>query len=538
MKKTVCLLLALTFVTASFFACSGAPETTSESLTDPVTTEEVTTVEITTEEITTEEVTTEEETEPEETIPEFIVVEDEEATLTLPRTFGSHMVLQRDAEIRVFGKSNRDGAVIRGTFKEQTAYALVKNGEFTLKFAPEPASVEQAELTVEDDKGNSVKFEDVLVGDVWLISGQSNANISLLEIGGGLKKFPAFDENENMRIFMQRPDYYLDNPKLVKDPCDDFPDPKVMWKKPDKAASLEFSALGFFFGRRMSSDLGIPVGVINIAANGAQIQELMTKAAAKRVKLTTSYKVKPGGFFNGMVHPFVGISFKGMVFFQGESEGGMDSTAKKYDEYLKEYVADMKNQFGFDFAFYAIQLSSYSKASQTNFGRVNYVRFGQYQAMADMDNENLLPSYDLRSPDYYFDYMHSPKKEETADRVADLVLAKEYGIGDKNDFLAPMPEKITLSEDKTTVTVKFKNVRDGLVSKSGTESVNGFYVGTEKKLKAAEAEIVSKDTVLVHVPEDAETEKIAYAFDVVINEQNTQLYNSGNMPALAFWQDL
>ncbi len=542
MKKIVCLLLTVIFALSALFACggdSGSTAATADAPTEKVRTTEAQSTEKITEEATTEEQTEPApETEPPETVPEFNVAEDAEATLTLPKTFGSHMVLQRDADIRVFGKSNRDGAVIRGTFKEQTVYTVVKDGEFTLTFAPEPASADQAELLVEDDKGNSVKFEDVLVGDVWLISGQSNANISLEEIRTGLKKLPDFNGDDPMRIFMQRPDYYLANPKLVHQPCDDFLDPDVKWKKPDYLSSMKFSALGLFFGRRLMSDLGIPIGVINIAANGARIQELMTKEAAKNVKLTTSYAMKPGDFFNAMVHPLLGISFKGMVFFQGEAEGGVISTAKKYGTYLKAYVEDMKKQFGIDFAFYEIQLSSYSEKSLPNFGEVHYVRFGQYQGMVDMDNENILPSYDLRSPDTYFDYIHSPKKEQLANRVADLVLAKEYGIGDKNDFLAPMPTEITLSEDKKTVTVKFKNVCKGLVSKSGDASVNGFYVGTESKMKAAEAEIISSDTVLVHVPAGANTKKIAYAFDVVINEENTQLYNSKDMPALAFWQDL
>ena len=296
MKRTVCLLLVFIFALSALFACGGGPDvTTAPAGTQPAagqTTEKPAEATAAKTEPDTEpetEPVTEPETEPPETVPEFIVVEDEEATLTLPKTFGSHMVLQRDADIRVFGKSNRDGSVIRGTFKEQTVYAVVKDGKFTLKFAPEPASAEQAELLVEDDKGNSVRFEDVLVGDVWLISGQSNANISLEEIRTGLKKLPDFNADDPMRIFMQRPDFYLANPKLVNDqPCDDFLDPDVMWKKPDYLSSLRFSALGLFFGRRLFSELGIPIGVINIAANGARIQELMTKEAAKSVKLTTS----------------------------------------------------------------------------------------------------------------------------------------------------------------------------------------------------------------------------------------------------------
>ena len=547
MKRLFCLLLCLSSISVLFSCGVTQEETTSEETKmNDVTAADTesgksTEAETMFPEFTTVDETTGAETEPEETIPDFVVVEDKEAIMTLPKTFGSHMVLQRDADIRIFGRSNRDGAVIRGTFKDQTVYAIVKEGAFTLTFKPEPASKDPAELKIEDDKGNVVKYDDVLVGDVWLFAGQSNANISLREIlrsiKGGFANQPEYNGNDPIRYFMQRPDYYIMYPDYAKEPCDDFYDPDVMWKKPDQSASLDFSALGFWFARRLTKEIGVPVGAVCIAANGAEIQELMSKEAALSVGLKTSLKVGPGGFFNTMVNPLLGISFKGMVFFQGESEGGDGAAkAKNYAEYLKAYVTDMKEKFDYDFPFYNFQLSSYSKESlvKANFRWVNYVRFGQYDAMLEMENENLIPSYDLRSPDGHSDYMHSPRKEEQADRVLDLILAKEYGVGNKNDFLAPVPVEIKLSEDKKTITVKFKNTGDGLVSKSGTEIVNGFYIGNDAKLTAAQAEIVSNDTVLVHVPQNAKTDKIAYAFDVVIDEENTQLYNSNGLPALAF----
>ena len=278
--------------------------------------------------------------------------------------------------------------------------------------------------------------------------------------------------------------------------------------------------------------------MICTAASGAQIQEIMPKEAAKKCKLGASLKVATGGFYNGMMAPLEGMAFAGVVFFQGESEGITYNTALNFNTYVTEYVSAVRERLGYDFPFYQIQLSSYSDSSRANFGYVNIVRLKQYESLSSITNGYLIPSYDLRSPDKYADYMHSPRKEELGDRVALLVCANEYGIGSAEDYSAPVPEEVKLSEDGLTVTVKFKYTGGGLVSKSGDSTVKGFFIGNEKKRKAAEAELISDDAVLVHVPEGAKAENVAYGFDLVINDDNTQLFSKSGLPVLAFSVDL
>lgn len=530
MKKTLSLMLAFLLCAAVLASCGeDAPETQTEP---------DTTAQTVTETQTETEIQTEEETEPAETEPEFNVVEDPEAVLEIPATFGSHMVLQRDEEIKIWGSSNRDGAVVRGTFRGVTSYAVVIDGAFTLTFPAQPASFEPEELLIEDDKGNSVRFEDVLTGDVWLIGGQSNASVSVSYIRNGIRTTPSINEDDPIRFLMQNGEYYIAHPRITDEPLDNFAEPGVCWKGPVKEAMMEFSALGFYFARQIAEGAEVPVGVICVAVNGAQIQELMSAETAKKCGLKTSLKVRPGGFFNAMVNPLVGIRFKGMVYFQGESEGISNTTARKYDKYVSEYVADMRARFGFEFPFYNVQLSSYSERSRSGFGFVDLVRFAQYDASLVIPNSSIVASYDLRAPDGYSDFMHSPKKEELASRISSLALAREYGIGNEAEHLSPTPAEITLSDDKTTVTVRFDNVGDGLMSESEDSTVRGFFVGKASKLKAAEAEIVSADTVIVKVPEGAATTVIAYAADLVINEENTQLYNGYDLPALAFALDV
>ncbi len=145
------------------------------------------------------------ETEPQtdtETELVFEPSEDPYAELHVPAVFGSHMVLQRDREYSVWGTSNRDGSVIRGTVGTESYLTSVSDGRWKLTFPPRQASAEPVSVLIEDEFGNRAAFDDVLFGDVWLLSGQSNAEVTLSQIYGAINK-TEFDENEPIRFVMQ-----------------------------------------------------------------------------------------------------------------------------------------------------------------------------------------------------------------------------------------------------------------------------------------------------------------------------------------------
>lgn len=529
MKKIISILIAVSAVIALLSSCSEKPSNTATEAADTATGSD------TAENVTTDDVTepeTEPDTEP-ETEPEFNVVNDPDATLTVPRTFGSHMVLQRDSVINVFGYSNRDGAVVRGTLGDSTAFSTVVDGKFELHFKPRPASSDPVTLLIEDDRGNSVSFDDVLIGDVWIIGGQSNAQVQLSFIRAGLSSVPEFDENDGVRLLMQSADYYVAHPDSVKEPLTDLGDPSCHWKRQNKAAASEFSALGLFFARHLYKENGVPVGMICTAANGAQIQELMSKEAAYKCKLKSSLKVGPGGFFNGMMNPLIGISFKGLVFFQGESESIMSSTSSKFDEYVKAYTDDLRDRTGIDFPLFMVQLSSYTKASLSNFPYVYETRTKQLEASETIANCTLITSYDLGSPVGYSDPLHSPRKQELGERIADAVLAVVYGKGDTDAVLPPVPVSYTKTDDGKAYDVKFEHVGGGLVS-LGENGVAGFAFGNKSKKTAAEATVISPDTVRVTIPENVKTSYISYGYENVLTEENAGLYSGTGIPAAAF----
>lgn len=478
---------------------------------------------------------------------EFVIKPDSSATLAVSHVFGDHMVIQRDSAVKVWGTSNKNGAKVRGRFMGDEAVGTVKNGKWEIEFSAKQATKESQTLTVEDTCGNTVSFTDVLVGDVWIIGGQSNAKVTISYI----KQSVTVPKNLPLRVFMQDENDVLDNREAAKNPCEDVINPKRIWRTASKISASTFSALGWYFGSRLASDTDVPVGAICMAAGAASIAELMPKELADEFGYVKGIFAAPGEHYNGLMHPFLRMKFKGMVFFQGEAEGGTNSVPSS-PEYARDFEAlmtELRSRWGFDFPIYNVQISDYpGEETETNWTHVGEVRTKQYDAYKNMAGVRLIPSFDLGSKSTDREGAHSPYKKELADRIADLVLADIYGIGSADKALAPEPESVTVvssSADEKVIDIKFKNTGSGLVSLSKTDVVSGFACGETEHpyddvLTEVSGKITSADTVRVTVPGDAEY--IGYACMKRTATENdvlkTQLYSSNNLPALAFYLEL
>ena len=484
--------------------------------------------------------TTEEETT--EDLGEFTVEPDPDAELHIPMVFGDHMVIQRDAEIKVWGTSNKDGAQVRGTFMDESARAKVKDGKWEITFSPKEATFDPQTLTVEDSCGNVITFSDILVGDVWMIGGQSNAEATSRDIPEP-KRYIITNESKPLRLFHQGANDVIYNKDKAAEPCDDLITTERGWRIPDYDSAEYFSLLGWFLGDRLCAESGVPIGVISIAASGATISELMPKELADQFGYTKGGAVGVSKYYNGLINPFLKMKFTAMVFFQGESESfrGADPAPKNYARDFEALMTELRSRWGFDFPIYNIQLSDYTAKAETEYPyaiNVSYVRAQQYNAYKKMSGVRLIPSYDLGAREGYANFLHSPYKKELAERVADLVLAEIYGVGSVDAALAPEPEKITVvssTEDQKVIEIKFKNVGDGLRSSGGSDTVTGFAYGRTiqpNSLTATTGKIISSDTVQLTV--SAKCTYVGYANISHVEKGTAQLYNSYGLPALAF----
>ena len=454
--------------------------------------------------------------------------------------FGSHMVLQRERPIRIWGFSDTPGSVISGEFMGQRVSATVtEDCKWTLTFVPHSAVWEGKQLVIYDDRGHSAVLEDVLVGDVWLIGGQSNAEHNLSSC---LDWAPEqwYDKDEPLRLFAQTRQYAFEHQELCAIPQPDVINPEWGWKLPLEQAAHAFSAIGWFFGKELLRYIDAPVGLIMMAAGGACIRELMPAELAGELGYTTTVAVPLGGFYNSLIHPFVPLQFKGQIFFQGESEGCFPDCAPVYDKELTRFVEDERARFGQEFPFYNVQLSDYRDECFTYFACLDTVRIRQTDALATIPNSTLTPAMDLGAPDDHPDFAHSPRKYELAMRLAKLALAREYRIGSEYEARAPRATLAQKSADGKQITVAFTDIADGLcvLGQSPRDSIGqeikGFRVGPKGADVPARAVIETRGCVLVDVPEGADASEVSYAYGIRASAEYADLRNGNNLPALAF----
>ena len=454
--------------------------------------------------------------------------------------FGSHMVLQRERPIRIWGFSDTPGSVISGEFMGQRVSATVtEDCKWTLTFVPHSAVWEGKQLVIYDDRGHSAVLEDVLVGDVWLIGGQSNAEHNLSSC---LDWAPEqwYDKDEPLRLFAQTRQYAFEHQELCAIPQPDVINPEWGWKLPLEQAAHAFSAIGWFFGKELLRYIDAPVGLIMMAAGGACIRELMPAELADELGYTTTVAVPLGGFYNTLIHPFVPLQFKGQIFFQGESEGCFPDRAPVYDKELTRFVEDERARFGQQFPFYNVQLSDYRDECFTYFACLDTVRIRQTDALATIPNSTLTPAMDLGAPDDHPDFAHSPRKYELAMRLAKLALAREYRIGSEYEARAPRATLAQKSADGKQITVAFTDIADGLCALGQSprdsigQEIKGFRVGPKGADMPARAVIETRGCVLVDVPEGADASEVSYAYGIRASAEYADLRNGNNLPALAF----
>ncbi len=457
--------------------------------------------------------------------------------------FSSHMVLQREEAIRVWGFSDTPGSRVAGCFMGETVIAVVgEDFRFTLTFAPRPYTREGQILVVSDDRGHTVTMEDILVGDVYLIGGQSNAEMHLsscMELTPGVE----FDENDNFRLFAQTQAYVYEHQEFCAQPQPDIINPDWTWKRPDEEASLAFSAIGYYMACQLQKYIDIPVGLVMMAAGGACLSELLPIDLAHGQGYFSGANVPEGGYYNTLIHPVEGLAFRAQIFFQGESEGIWRERAEKYAYELALLVIDERARFGRNFPFYNVQLSDYREEGSQFFPYLHIVRNRQFDALNLIADSTLTVAMDLGAFEDAADWAHSTRKLELAERLAALLLAKEYDIERLSAVQSPRPYAAAFNDDRTQVVVEFTDVGEGLIVSghsprdSYSMEVQGFSLGDLEHLTPTRAVIATRHSVMVEIPADIHPDALThvnYAFTPHVTPENADLRGGNNLPAPAF----
>ena len=269
----------------------------------------------------------------------------EKVEYTVSGCFTSDMVLQRDQIIKVWGWSDNKGAVIYGELMGEKRYGVVDdNGEWLIEFSPKEYTTEGQTLTIYPKNGDKTEFKDVLIGDVWFVSGQSNAEFyfeTTTVIFPQLKN--EISEDDNIRLFREDKADALDEDGnlAITGLQKDVINKDYSWKKTTKDTVMNFSSVGYIFAKELSKETDVPQGVIMAAAGGCMLQDLMPEEALEGFEIAES-SWQTGGLYNYLIEPFAKMAVKGMVFYQGESDTG---TYKVYKDKLKSFVSAMRERF-------------------------------------------------------------------------------------------------------------------------------------------------------------------------------------------------
>ena len=374
----------------------------------------------------------------------------------LPLFFSDSMILQRDADVNIWGTDSASiKVVVTGSWNVKDSTITDANGNWRVKLQT-PAAGGPYTLTA---KGSTTKtISNILMGEVWFCSGQSNMEMPMkgylsatpLQLVDSADYFIANSLNTNIRVF--KPGW---NP-VSPTPVSDFTSGRWIAARP--SSTPEFSATAYFFARKIQEKLGVPVGIMVSARGGSKIEAWLDSATLATVRPVVvpsvldwqTAHITDVQLFNTFLHPFIGYTIKGAIWSQGESNIGTGS----YQELFTKMIASWRTKWGIgNFPFYFAQVAPSGNNTDFNAARL---REAQLNTMLLTPNTGMACTMDIGVQDV----VHYPKKKVVGDRLADWALIKNYGFS--GTPTGPIFKSLTIKND--TINLRFDYTGNGLTS--------------------------------------------------------------------------
>jgi sialate O-acetylesterase len=444
-----------------------------------------------------------------------------EQKLSLASIFSDHMVLQRDLPAPIWGAA-APGAEVTVEFAGQKHQATAdSDGKWRIKLDSMKANAEPAELTVTSGD-ESVRMTDVLVGDVWVASGQSNMEW-YVKLSDNPEKEIAEANWPKIRI--------VDVPNVAKDePAHSFE--SKGWKPVTPETIPEFSAVAYFFGRELHQHLDVPIGLISCNWGGTPMEAWTSRDALETSKTfeestkasflppTTNDEGEqrkarmahmPARLFNGMLSAVIPYGIRGAIWYQGESNAGRHN---EYAELSKLMIADWRKHWGQgEFPFLLVQLAAFEPGGES----WPPLREAQTETL-EVPNTGMAVAIDVGHPTD----IHPRDKQTVGKRLA--LAARKIAYGEQVVHSGPTYQDMSVSDGK--VTLSFGSVGGGLQAE-----LRGFEVaGADGKYVPAKA-VIEGDKVVISSDAVAEPKMVRYNWAAY---PDGNLYNAEGLPAVPF----
>lgn len=364
------------------------------------------------------------------------------ADVKLPQIITDHMILQRGVDAPIWGWADQ-GERVTVRFAGQTKTATPdKEGRWQIKLDPLKASKQGRELVVKGN--NTVTVKDVLVGEVWLASGQSNMVSGIKQVPGEERDvYSANKTNDLIRLFKA-------DGKATRELTNDT---GGRWMLTSEQA-LHTSAVAFFFAHKLYQELDVPVAYIIIANLGSKIEPFIPTQEYAPINSNVRGN---SNTYNSMIAPITSYAIKGVIWYQGESNRGSDT----YFQCIKALSAGWSRAFGIpNIPIHQVQIAPYSKAKNRTSLISDCVWSAQQKAAKEIKGVTVIPIHDT---DIHVMRIHPRRKKPVGERLAAQALKNQYGK--KVTTSGPVFSDATLKGNK--VLVSFSGIDKGLTTKDG-----------------------------------------------------------------------
>ncbi|HCI55684.1 MAG TPA: sialate O-acetylesterase [Bacteroidales bacterium] len=446
------------------------------------------------------------------------------AQVKMPAIFGDNMVLQQQTEVAIWGKTSANSTVsIKPSWDGKNYTTKADNtGRWKTKIKT-PSAGGPYSLTVSD--GKPVVLKNVMIGEVWICSGQSNMEMPVK----GYRNQPVTGSNEFIATSLNNSIRLITVPRATSlIPLDDF---TGSWRLCEPENVAEFSATAYFFGLMLNKVLNVPVGLICTCWGGTRIEPWMSEEGLKNfdwVKLpdknATSEKLSPQTptvLFNAMINPILGYGIRGAIWYQGEANR---NEPLQYQKLLPGLALNWRSEWGIgEFPLYYAQIAPYDYGPDG----INsaFLREAQLKASKAAPNLGMACLMDTGEKDC----IHPANKKAAGDRLAYLALSKTYG---KKGFACEGPVLKEMKIEGNQIYLTFDNATNGLTT-FGKELSCFEVAGSNKRFFPAKA-FITNNGITLFSPSVGQPVAVRYAFkDFIVGD----LFNTEGLPASSFRTD-
>ncbi len=442
------------------------------------------------------------------------------SSIRLPAAVGDNMVLQQNSTTKIWGWADpAEKIYVTTSWNNKTdSVTTTRDAKWELPIST-PAAGGPYTITLRG--WNTIVLNNVMIGEVWICSGQSNMEWSSYNNLQQIIDELPHSANDNIRLFH----IAKSTSSTLQDDC------SASWKVSSPESLKGFSAVGYFFGKKLQQQLNVPIGLIAASWGGTPAEvwmpedavngdALLKEAAAKQTQ-TPWWPYLPGASYNAMIYPVTKMAIAGAIWYQGESNTG---TAATYSELLNKLIASWRKAWNKEFPFYYVQIAPY-KYEYKNVGAL--LQEQQTKSLA-FPSTGMVVITDL--VDNIKD-IHPTNKIDVANRLAQLALGDTYKK-DVGIYKSPLLQNHEIIKDK--IQLIFENAPEGFIVNVAKEKPSGFFIaGVDKVFYPADVKL-EKNRIIVSSKRVKAPQAVRFGFG---NTIISNVLSKGGLPITPFRTD-